>query len=62
MEEAVKNAYLIQECVPENLEMKKKAWGDIDALAGPNTIYSSSTSGFVPSLFTKDLKHRYVFH
>lgn len=58
LEEAVKNAYLVQECVPENLETKRKAWKDIDALAGPNTIYSSSTSAFVPSLFTKDLKHR----
>ncbi|XP_018564768.1 lambda-crystallin homolog [Anoplophora glabripennis] len=58
LEEVVKNAYLVQECVPENLETKKKAWRDIDALAGSNTIYSSSTSAFVPSLFTKDLKHR----
>lgn len=56
--DAVKDAVLVQECVPENLELKKKVWKGVDDLSGPNTIYSSSTSTFVPSLFTGHLKHK----
>lgn len=56
--DAVKDAVLIQECVPEILELKKKVWKGVDDLAGPNTIFSSSTSTFVPSLFTGHLKNK----
>lgn len=58
LEEAVKDAILVQECVPENLELKKKVWRGVDEVSGPNTIFSSSTSTFIPSLFTSDLKNR----
>ncbi|KAJ8956559.1 hypothetical protein NQ318_019283 [Aromia moschata] len=58
LEEAVKDAVLVQECVPENLELKKKVWKQIDDVATPDTILSSSTSGLMPSLFTEDLKNR----
>lgn len=56
--EAVKDALLVQECVPEKLELKKSVWKAVDDIAGPNTIFSSSTSTFMPSLFTEDLKNR----
>lgn len=54
----MKDAVLVQECVPENLELKKKVWKGVDDVAGPETIFSSSTSTFMPSLFTEELKNR----
>lgn len=58
LKEAVTGALFLQECIPEVLDMKKKLYGDLDAVVGSNTIISSSTSTFMPSLFSKDLKHK----
>ncbi|CAG9759863.1 unnamed protein product [Ceutorhynchus assimilis] len=58
LEEAVKNALLVQECVPENLELKRKVWKAVDGVAGPNTIFSSSTSTFLPSTLSDHLTHK----
>lgn len=58
LQEALKDAVLVQECVPENLELKRKVWKQVDDVAGPNTIFSSSTSTFMPSLFSDHLKNK----
>jgi len=44
LEEAVKNADFVIEAVPENLDLKKKVFADVDKNAPPHTIIASNTS------------------
>ena len=49
LEEAVKNSDLIQENVPERLQIKKTVIKNISKVARKNTIIASSSSGLIPS-------------
>ena len=49
LEEAVKNSDLIQENVPERLQLKKTVLKNISKVAPKNTIIASSSSGLLPS-------------
>ena len=42
--EAMKNCDLMIEAVPEVMDLKKKVYAEVDAVALPNTIYASNTS------------------
>ncbi len=49
IEEAVKTADFIQECVTENYYLKTKLMKNIGKFAKPNAIISSSSSGLLPT-------------
>lgn len=44
LEDAVKDADLVIEAAPEDLDLKKKIFADLDALAPPHAILASNTS------------------
>ncbi len=48
----------LQESVPEDLDLKRRVWAEIDALAPPTALLASSTSAIVPSKFTEHLANR----
>jgi L-gulonate 3-dehydrogenase len=59
LQEAFDGARLVQENGPETVEAKKAIFAELDRLAAPDAILSSSTSAIVPSLFTEGLQGRH---
>uniref|UniRef100_A0A670I011 L-gulonate 3-dehydrogenase n=1 Tax=Podarcis muralis TaxID=64176 RepID=A0A670I011_PODMU len=54
---AVEGAIYLQECTPENLELKKKIFGQLDLIVSNDVILGSSTSCLMPSKLFTGLKH-----
>jgi len=57
LREALDNAELIVESVPEDLDIKQKVYASIEEFAAPDAIISSSTSGILPSKLQQGMKH-----
>lgn len=55
---ALKDAIHVQENAPEDLEIKKDLYTQLDKLVAPETILASSTSALLPSRFTEHLGGR----
>lgn len=56
--DAVAGAVLVQECILETPQAKRAIFESLDAVASPDTILASSTSGIPASTFTEHLKGR----
>lgn len=51
LEEAVSEADLVIEAVPEKLELKREVWSTVGKAAPEHTIFTSNTSTLLPSSF-----------
>ncbi|CAG2110918.1 unnamed protein product [Medioppia subpectinata] len=58
LKDCLHNAIHVQECVFEDLELKRKVFKELDEIASDDVVLCSSTSCILPSLFQSDLKHR----
>ena len=59
LEAALEGAIYVQENTAELLETKKVVYAQLDELTNTEAVIGSSTSGFMASLFTEDLKSRH---
>lgn len=59
LEAALDGAGYMQECTPENLELKREVYGALDTAAAPDAVLASSTSALLPSKFTDHVKGRH---
>jgi 3-hydroxyacyl-CoA dehydrogenase len=57
--DALDGATLVQESLPERIEVKRAVFSELDRLAAPEAILASSTSTIVASRFTEELKGRH---
>jgi 3-hydroxyacyl-CoA dehydrogenase len=58
LEDALADADHVQENTPEQPEIKRDVFAELDALAPPGAILASSTSAILPSAFTEHLAGR----
>lgn len=58
LEEALDNAVHVQENTPENLEIKRGVFSEMERLAAPDAVLASSTSAILPSAFSSHLETR----
>ncbi|XP_077014917.1 lambda-crystallin homolog isoform X1 [Tamandua tetradactyla] len=57
LQDAAEGAVHVQECVPENLELKKKIFAQLDCIVDDRVVLSSSSSCLLPSKLFDGLTH-----
>jgi 3-hydroxyacyl-CoA dehydrogenase len=57
--EALRDASYVQECAPENLELKRNLFAELDAFAAPGAILASASSAIPASHFAADVPGRH---
>src|SRR5438105_9789280 len=55
-ESAVADAIHVQENAPEQLDVKRRLYAELDAIAAPETVLASSTSALLPSRIFEELR------
>jgi L-gulonate 3-dehydrogenase len=58
LESALDGAAHVQECTPEDVEVKRRVFAWLDKAAAPESVLASSTSAILPSAFTEGLNDR----
>lgn len=58
LEEALDEAWLAVESVPERLEIKMAAWREIDEAAPPDTIFASNSSSYPSRLMAESVRDK----
>lgn len=56
--DALRGCDLIVEAVPENLDLKKNVWSELDRIVKPEAIFATNTSGFAISDLNKAVSRR----
>ena len=55
--EAVHDAWLVVEAIPERLELKKQVFGQLDELAAADAILASNSSSYASRMFLDKVHH-----
>ncbi|MCV7093359.1 3-hydroxyacyl-CoA dehydrogenase family protein [Mycobacterium interjectum] len=58
LEEALDDAWLVVESVPEKLEIKKATWDQIDHAAPPDTIFGTNSSSYPSRLMADSVRDK----
>ena len=58
LEEALDDAWLVVESVPEKLDIKIETWGRIDQAAPPDTIFATNSSSYPSRLMAEKVRDK----
>jgi len=58
LEEALNDAWLVIESVPEQLEIKRATWDQIDKAAPPDTIFGTNSSSYPSRLMAENIRDK----
>jgi 3-hydroxyacyl-CoA dehydrogenase len=59
--EGLRTVDLIIEAVPEDLELKRKVWAELDSLVKPGAVFATNTSGFAIQDLNKAVARKDLF-